>query len=463
MKKHLITATLLLLLSLKPLFAGVAKGVDVREVQTFLTKLCFNAGPIDGVWGKKTEKAAKEFLASRSKEYSGTFEKKHAATLWAVLNNKENEAFFNPSKKSELCEVGQPKRPIKTQTIAEKIKNRKSINPFTVWTVNQNKLDYGLIWNSGPKQFRDRINLVSLDWNYSAVGTSWGHYPGVDKYLLDKAWGQGADIYGKKLVTNYVDHDFQDFIVNVAVNLNKKYNSDGVFLDWWHDDHQPTVSFSKEQVRNARINLVKKLKFSLGNEKIILANVNWRFDKETVGYLNGINLELGKAPYPGGEGRLYTPSEIKKIEQLLTFYEKNLRPPKLIAPIFMRKTTSMTDVDRNSKENRRMAKLLTAMVTVTTSNGYILYADNTLDSTIEDYAHIKYDFFEFDVGKPTGGFEKLANGVGIKQHQKGFIAYNRNSRPHTLKLDNNVNLVIEGTSGLFCKKKSSGYDCLPPD
>ena len=105
MKKLLITATLFLLLSLKPLFAGVAKGVDVKEVQTYLTKLCFNVGPIDGVWGKKTEKAAKEFLASRSKEYSGTFEKKHATTLWAVLNNKENEAFFNPSKKSELCPI----------------------------------------------------------------------------------------------------------------------------------------------------------------------------------------------------------------------------------------------------------------------------------------------------------------------------------------------------------------------
>ena len=53
MKKLLITATLLLLLSLKPLFAGVAKGVDVREVQTILTELCFNVGPIDGVWGKR--------------------------------------------------------------------------------------------------------------------------------------------------------------------------------------------------------------------------------------------------------------------------------------------------------------------------------------------------------------------------------------------------------------------------
>ena len=73
MKKILITATLLLLLSLKPLFAGVVKGVDVREVQTILTELCFNPGPIDGVWGKKTEKAAEEFFTKYFKKYDGTF------------------------------------------------------------------------------------------------------------------------------------------------------------------------------------------------------------------------------------------------------------------------------------------------------------------------------------------------------------------------------------------------------
>ena len=71
MKKLLITATLLLLLSLKPLFAGVAKGVDVREVQTLLTLLCFNPGPIDGVWGKKTEKAAEEFFTKYFTKYGG--------------------------------------------------------------------------------------------------------------------------------------------------------------------------------------------------------------------------------------------------------------------------------------------------------------------------------------------------------------------------------------------------------
>jgi len=62
MKKLLITATLLLLLSLKPLFAGVDKGIDVAEVQKMLTELCFKHGPIDGVWGKKTDAAFKEFF-----------------------------------------------------------------------------------------------------------------------------------------------------------------------------------------------------------------------------------------------------------------------------------------------------------------------------------------------------------------------------------------------------------------
>ena len=71
MKKLFITATLLLLLSLKPLFAGVAKGVDVREVQTILTEFCFNVGPIDGVWGKKTEKATEEFFTKYFMKYGG--------------------------------------------------------------------------------------------------------------------------------------------------------------------------------------------------------------------------------------------------------------------------------------------------------------------------------------------------------------------------------------------------------
>ena len=73
MKRLLITATLLLLLSLKPLFAGVDKGIDVAEVQKMLAELCFKPGPVDGAWGKKTETAFKEFYKPYGK-YDGTFD-----------------------------------------------------------------------------------------------------------------------------------------------------------------------------------------------------------------------------------------------------------------------------------------------------------------------------------------------------------------------------------------------------
>ena len=62
---------------MKPLFAGVDKGIDVAEVQKMLTDLCFNVGPIDGKWGAKTEKAAEKFLFN----YSGQFGKNELNAL----------------------------------------------------------------------------------------------------------------------------------------------------------------------------------------------------------------------------------------------------------------------------------------------------------------------------------------------------------------------------------------------
>ena len=89
MKKLLITATLLLLISLKPLFAGVAKGIDVREVQNILTELYFKPGPIDGVWGQKTEKAVEEFFTKYTLKYDGTFDDYELYHLQAFSRGSE--------------------------------------------------------------------------------------------------------------------------------------------------------------------------------------------------------------------------------------------------------------------------------------------------------------------------------------------------------------------------------------
>ena len=100
MKKLLITATLLLLLSLKPLFAGVDKGIDVAEVQKMLTELCIDAGPIDGVWGRKTEAAVKDFLYN----YSGQFGENDMKIL------KSHHWLFTKEKKCKAAPVKQPLR-----------------------------------------------------------------------------------------------------------------------------------------------------------------------------------------------------------------------------------------------------------------------------------------------------------------------------------------------------------------
>lgn len=80
MIKLLIASILLLLFSLKPLVAGVDKGIDVGEVQKMLTELCFKPGSIDGVWGNRTESAFKEFYKSFGK-YDGKFDNVEMALL----------------------------------------------------------------------------------------------------------------------------------------------------------------------------------------------------------------------------------------------------------------------------------------------------------------------------------------------------------------------------------------------
>ena len=101
MKKLIITATLLLLLSLKPLFAGVDKGIDVAAVQKMLTELCFDAGPIDGAWGRKTEAAVKDFLYN----YSGQFGENDMKIL------KSHHWLFAKEKKCEAAKVVSIKPP----------------------------------------------------------------------------------------------------------------------------------------------------------------------------------------------------------------------------------------------------------------------------------------------------------------------------------------------------------------
>ena len=92
------------LLSMKPLFAQVEDGVDIRKVQRVLTTLCYKPGPIDGLWGKQTANAVTEFLADEKKEYNGNLDKSEAEFIFT------RAAVINGSGKSKKCKVAASKK-----------------------------------------------------------------------------------------------------------------------------------------------------------------------------------------------------------------------------------------------------------------------------------------------------------------------------------------------------------------
>ena len=81
MKKILLTIGLLICVCLKPLFAGVDKEINVRDVQTRLALLCSDPGPIDGLWGAKTERAVQALYTSVNGKYDGQFDLNDLAFL----------------------------------------------------------------------------------------------------------------------------------------------------------------------------------------------------------------------------------------------------------------------------------------------------------------------------------------------------------------------------------------------
>ena len=107
-----------------------------------------------------------------------------------------------------------------------------------------------------------------------------------------------------------------------------------------------------------------------------------------------------------------------------------------------------------------MAKLLTAMSVVAPDNGYILYGDGANDDPKSDHYHLIYDFYSFDIGKPTEPFIEVASGVRYKEHQKGIIAYNISRKSRKFKRKNGQEHTIEAKYGLFCKDVGAKTECL---
>lgn len=430
----------------------------IETIQVNLTNLGYSLGSIDGLWGQKT---------------------RAALTKWTTENMKPETAqrsLIMESILSVSMTQTQAQQLLKMSLFEKKLNKSKTIRthaPWITWSMKRGGIlpqNYQLAWVFQGSYARDctkmnaeGIRLAQIEWQ--AVGKSWGSEVLHPSMISNKpyVYKNGYSPYGsydegeQRMFTKLDDPSFPNELVTAWEKsvAGRCERPDGVILDYWHNEHPE--AYSKSSIRKVRKKIAKTFRKQYGNNFILMGNVNYRLDKETIDFMNGVFLEFWK----GNPKREYTTIELKNIERAIKFYEKNLSWPRIIAVNGWRKTLNLNNSDRNSPENRQMAKLIAAMTLVLAENGYVHFGDNNDDDDMTDHYHLFYDFYHFDIGQSISQTINLKSGVAYKKFQNGFVAFNRNNNATEIVIDDQVKFSIAKRSGLFCKKYGAVHECLP--
>ena len=266
-----------------------------------------------------------------------------------------------------------------------------------------------------------------------------------------------ASDYSAFLV-DFTHPGMQDIIVQQAIAVAKCGLYDGIFLDWWKENHavlaDSKVGWSEgyqgfETEQRARDNIIQRIRAEVGDDFLILVNPNRSQPQRAGPYINGLFMETLR-DYGGG----YTHDGLIEIESTLLWAEKNLRTPRINGL----EGWGVETETPNSPTNRRWMRVFTTMG-LTHSDGYVLYITgirspnhehdwSTFEPThaeVHDrgithnhhHDHYWYDFWDADLGKPIGPkVQQYQNvdGLFIREFTNGWAVYNRSGTVQTVSL-----------------------------
>ena len=124
--------------------------------------------------------------------------------------------------------------------------------------------------------------------------------------------------------------------------------------------------------------------------------------------------------------RHYNYDDLVLIEELLLWNEENLRYPQINCLEGFGLEMQLPD----SPENQKWMRVFTTL-SLTHSDGYVLYNRGGFYIGEAHHDHIWYDFWDADLGRPVGGNETKAqtyndiDGIFIREFTNGWAVYNR--------------------------------------
>ena len=396
-----------------------AFGIDIEAAKSHYT----NYGKSEG--RSLTSFSATDYLSKYS-DLSAAFGSDQTLALKHYIQYGYSEGRTDPQQYT--VEFDRTEATAKGVYNAE-LNERKTFNIFRAWNASISPEKYGLYWTHDIyDELPGKFSLETPNWNYHYVDEPYNYYPGIGQFVREGVdWSHDAK-YGKTLATDYTNPEFHDYFADLVAILNS--DVDGILLDWWHDHH---FERNQPEVAEARAQIAQHVREKMGDDFLLVGNVNWDKDTATIDNLNGVFLELWKPNF-----NAYTSFEIDTMVDILKYYENELLYPKLIAfePWRVTDQSKPRTEDRLTPENQRFAKLFATILNVHTSNGYYLYTDSNFEDTSEgvfegtliDHNHAWYSFYDLDIGKPTSKGVQVDNRIGVRRYEKGLLGYNYTSK-----------------------------------
>ena len=274
-----------------------------------------------------------------------------------------------------------------------------------------------LIYEENP----DMINLGGFAWLDPDLST----YPPDSPYWRRDADGN-INLKGLALV-DLTHPGVQRDIIQKTVAMANCGLYDGVMWDYWGG-----FRYSPAEV-DGMVAIVKGIRANVRDDFLIIGNTNHETAPATGPYINGLFMETGVP------GNAKNPSkELTKLENTLSWAEKNLRTPRVNAL----EGRAYGDEPLDSPTNLRWMRTITTLA-LTFSDGYVLYSTDWWEG-VHQHWHYWYDFWDADLGRPLGEKEQLYDerpGLYIREFTNGWAVYNHSGSAQIVTLPEEVQSV----------------------
>ncbi len=258
-----------------------------------------------------------------------------------------------------------------------------------------------------------------------------------DGTIAQRQWARDAQgkIYRESLV-DFTQSEVQEMIIAQAVAVAKCGLYDGISLNRWHRDLEDY--FPEDMEMAARDKILHGIRASVPEDFLITVNTREKIPRWKE-YINGVYVNT----QPTDGSAFYTAKEYRANEEMLQWYEANLREPQ----IMLLRGEVKADIDPMSAIAQRQMRALTTL-SLTHSDGYVL-----MSGTMPKPEGIWYDFFDAPLGRPVGGDEtkgrlyRSRNGLFIREFTNGWAVYNRSGNTQKIQLPESATGVASGITG----------------